>query len=304
MLAEMIQKTNVITTVYFSVGGVLFLLAAFLLYNFGQDKYSFFCLYLAVYCWYFYVLCTVTVSAVVLACAFYVTLFLSYNWYYTFSKRFMLRSYSVVKTYFTARSFLKIILWTFFVLFPTAMNSPFVFLMIYHQLIVLSWIGSQTTVQTILVIVYFWYCFLGISHYFHIFLNVREKILNYFSRRACLHFIGNVPGKNLTFQGGLKIGAAIGVAILPSTMAHIDTGYTAASHKAEAAVNVYKAEHPNATRVHLQMISDRTYHIQLEHYGMANRVSKMTGGMLGASPTVHPSPGIESGPKKLWPWGK
>jgi len=73
-----------------------------------QKEFSFFFLYFALYLLYFYCVYNVNISSILLSYIFYLSLFFLYHWYFTFTRRFILRSYSVVKVFFSSSSFVKL----------------------------------------------------------------------------------------------------------------------------------------------------------------------------------------------------
>ena len=70
-----------------------------------QKKLSFFFLYFAIYLFYFYCVYNdkVNISSILLSYMFYL-----YHWYFTFTQRFILRSYSVVKVFLYSYSLVRI----------------------------------------------------------------------------------------------------------------------------------------------------------------------------------------------------
>jgi hypothetical protein len=162
----------------------------------GQKGFSFFFLYFAFYFMYFYCVSSdnITISSTLLSYIFYLALFFSYHYYFTFTQRFILRSYSVVKVFFRSYSLIKLILWVFFILFPTLINNVFIFFLVFNPFLLLTLLAGHTIILFFLTLLYIWFSFLSISNYFKLFPKVRQEIVKYFSRRACLHFIGNSAG--------------------------------------------------------------------------------------------------------------
>ena len=165
-----------------------------------QKKVSFFFLYFAIYLFYFYCVYNdkVNTSSIVLSYTFYLSLFFLYHWYFTFTQRFILRSYSVIKVFIRSYSLVRLVLWVFLILLPTLVNNLFIFLLIFNQLLLLAFLANHVTILFFLTLLWLWFSFLSISSYFKLFPKVRQEIVKYFSRRACLHFIGNSAGSNLS----------------------------------------------------------------------------------------------------------
>jgi len=90
-----------------------------------QKRLSFFFLYFAIYFLYFYCVYNINVSSTLLSYIFYISLFFLYYWYFTFTWRFILRIYAVVKGFYNSYSLIKLTLWVFFVLFPALVNNIF-----------------------------------------------------------------------------------------------------------------------------------------------------------------------------------
>jgi hypothetical protein len=102
----------------------------------------------------------------------------------------MFRCYLVTRKYYPA----KLILWLLLVLFPTLVNNTFGYVLIMYPLFLLSWLSNNKTVFYFLALFLAWIGFLAVANHFKTFVNVRQHLLEYFSRQACLHFIGNAYG--------------------------------------------------------------------------------------------------------------
>ena len=171
---------------------VVWCLVFFCLLSYKRQKgLSFFLLYFSLYAFYFYSIYNVSISSILLSYLFYLSLFCSYHFYFTLTRRFILRSYSVIKGFFSSYSLVKGVLWVFFIFFPTLINNLFIFLLVFNQLLLLALLSNHIVILFFLILLYIWFSFLAISSYFKLFPKVRKMIVGYFSRRACLHFIEN-----------------------------------------------------------------------------------------------------------------
>jgi hypothetical protein len=210
-----------------------------------QKKPSFFFLYLATYSLNLYCVYRVSISPILIAYVFYSSAFFLYHWYFTLTRRFILRSYSVVKVFISSYSVVKLVLWLLFVLFPALVNNHFCFFLIFNRLFLQALLSNDTTISFFLIILGLWYIFLSISSYFKMFSKVRRKVLLYFSRRACLHFVGNGFGSRL----GLQVGAGLSSVLtgcIPLGMGIITYAVAEANLDGTSAVLKYEVDHPGA----------------------------------------------------------
>jgi hypothetical protein len=187
----------ILPPIYLLLCSALFLLGALICYFCEKPGASFFCFYFGLYFFLFYSIKVFTVSSNLLGYVFYLSVFIVYHYYYTFTRRFTLRVKVIIKRFWFSKSFLKLILWGFFILLPTLLNNRFIVYVVFSQLLGTALLSRHIVVSALLSLLCFWFCFLAISCYFNLFAKTRHRIVLYFSRRACLHFIGNTPGSKL-----------------------------------------------------------------------------------------------------------
>ena len=225
---------------------VLYLVGLSLIYYTSHKILSFFFLYVVFYVLYFYSISKITaISSTLLSYFFYLSLFFLYHFYFTFTKQFILRTYSIIKFFFVSSRFMKLVLWVLFILFPTLVNNLFVFLLVFNQLLVLAFLADHTIILFYLILLYIWFSFLSISNYFNVFSKVRRKIVKYFSRKACLHFIGNAPGSKLSEHLPAVLIAVM--TTVPAIAGPLNDATTSANKAGQAAIDNYKLINPNAS---------------------------------------------------------
>jgi hypothetical protein len=283
------NQAKIIPVIGILICSILCLFIAWLSYNYDNKKLSFPSFYLAVYLLYFYVVITKSfTSPILVTYILYISVFFSYHWYKTFTRRFMLRCYSVVKAFWESNSIIKLTLWVLLILIPTLINDSFIFSLVFIQLLLLSLMSHHTTILFVLILILLWFCFLGISSYFNKFPKLRERILKYFSRRACLHFIGNAMGSKIAeffgknymvILGGIATGSiSIGIPLNEAS--------TIAYKAGEAVCEEYKLTNPNATPQDLQKINDVAFHKSLKADPLASFFHRLSGGIICAPTPV------------------
>ena len=205
---------------------------------------SFFFLYATLYVLFFYCIYNIeSISSTFFSYAFYLSLFFLYHYYFTFSQRFLLRAYSIIRTFLKTEAFLKLNLWVVFILFPSLVNNIFIFFLVFNQLLVLALVANHHIILAFLSLLWIWFCFLSISNYFKLFPKIRKKILKYFSRKACLHFVGNSLGAKL--QPHLPAILIALVATIPAIAGPINDATTNANTAGDQALKNYMLKHPN-----------------------------------------------------------
>jgi hypothetical protein len=242
-----------------------------------QKKSSFFFLYLASYSLNLYCVYRVSISPILTAYVFSSSVFFLYHWYFTFTRRFILRSYSVVKAFISSYSVVKLVLWLLFVLFPVLVNNHFSFFLIFNRLFLQALLSNHTTISFFLTILGLWYIFLSISSHFKMFSKVRRKVLNYFSRRACLHFVGNGFGSRL----GLKVGAhiaATAVVCVPVCVSSALVAVESANMGGLSAVTACIENNPGASRAETKAAFVSAYNIRISTNPVASTLQDMSGG--------------------------
>lgn len=256
---------------------IVWYLGSFSLFCYKQQKVlSFFLLYCAIYLFYFYCLYNdyINISSILLSYLFYLSVFFLYHCYFTFTQRFILRSYSIVKVFLSSYSLLKLLLWVFFVLFPTLVNNLFIFFLIFNQLLLLAFLSNHTTILFFLTLLWLWFSFLSISNYFDLFPKLRQEIVKYFSRRACLHFIGNSAGSSL--KAHLPAIFIAIVTTIPAIAGPINEAATNANKAGQAALDLYKIDNPDVSPKESQEIYDRAFFKDLNNNKFATMINNIT----------------------------
>jgi hypothetical protein len=165
-------------------------LGFFCLVYYKEEKgFSFFLLFSAMYFLYLYSVVYVSLPLTLISYIFHFSLFFLYHWYYTFTRRFLLRLYSVVKVFFFSYSLVRLTLWVLLVLLPGLVNNFVCLTLVLFPLLVLSLLHNNTTILLFLTLFSLWHSFLFILNRLKLFPKAKEKIVKYFSCRACLHFI-------------------------------------------------------------------------------------------------------------------
>ena len=124
---------------------------------------------------------------------FSIMVFLIYHTYFTFSERFFLRILVVIKLYLKSNDYLKIILWSFFILLTSLCKNALTFFFLFPGLFVLTSVTCHF-LWYIIFIQWIWLIILGSLKFFSFTKFFKLKLLNYFLRSGCLHFVGNAPG--------------------------------------------------------------------------------------------------------------
>lgn len=168
-----------------------------LFYYKNHKKLSFFLNYLSLTYCYFFIILTVDISPILVTYFYYSLIFLVYHYYFTFTKRFCYRTIIVIIHYLNNLEYFKLILWFVFILIPTLLGEAFIFLMVFNPLFGFSLATANFTFFFFLFVEWSWMFGLIVSNQLNIFTPFLFKIQDYFSRNACLHYIGSNPGKQL-----------------------------------------------------------------------------------------------------------
>lgn len=186
-------------------------------YYYKYFRLSFFLLYVSLTYLYFFVILTKTVSSISMTYCYYISTFLCYHLYFTFSNRFYSRTIIIIKKYLKSSEYFKLILWIVLVFIPALFGETFIFLMVFNPLFAFSIATGNFMLVFFLLILWIWIFILIFFNEFKIFTNFLFKIQNYFSRKACLHFIGNHPGKEFCRKVGTTIACTPIVVSVPAT---------------------------------------------------------------------------------------
>ena len=121
---------------------------------------------------------------------FHFILFFTYHCFFTFTKQFYCRSLVVIKGYLNKFEIKKLILWTILMFIPTLFNSIFIFMAIFNPLLIFTAFKGHF-ILFFFIGLWLWLVFLFIFNKFNLFSTFLNNLQNFFSRRACLHFLGN-----------------------------------------------------------------------------------------------------------------
>lgn len=195
LLNLIIEKLNTVNSVLFFSG--LFLVIALLCNHYSNRALSYFFFYSSLMYTYFFFLLSLNISPSLLTYGFYFIVFISYHFYFTFSKRYYLRTIVIIRKYLNNKEYVKLVLWSYFVLLCSLIGNKFVFLGVFNPLLLFSMANSNMTFALFLIILWSWMFILIFCNEFKIYTNFLLCIQNFFSREACLHYIGANPGKML-----------------------------------------------------------------------------------------------------------
>jgi hypothetical protein len=152
-------------------------------------------MYVSLTYYYFFIILIINVSLISVTYFYYGLVFLVYHFYFTFTKRFCYRTIIVIINYLNNFEYVKLILWFVLIFIPALLGEAFIFLMVFNPLFAFSLATANFTFFFLLV-EWVWMFGLIFSNQFNIFNHFLLKIQNYFSSKACLHYIGNNPGKS------------------------------------------------------------------------------------------------------------
>lgn len=230
-----------------------------LLYSYKYYRLSFFLLYISLTYFYFFVILTEDVSSISITYYYYISIFLCFHHYFTFSNRFYGRTIIVIKKYLKNSEYFKLILWIVLVFITSLFGETFIFLMVFNPLFAFSIVTANFMVFFFLLTLWIWTFILIFCNKFKIFNNFLLKIQNYFSREACLHFIGNTPGKLLCEKIGTMIVCTPIVVSVPATAGYALDKESQTGNYAINKMHEYQANHPNSTH-------DQQYKVYQDSY--------------------------------------
>ena len=241
------------------VFSTLLLLLSLYAYFYKYVKISFFLLYMSLTYCYFFVILTENISSISITYVYYFTIFISYHLYFTFSKRFYYRTIIIIKKYVNNSEYFKLILWIVLVFITALFGEGFIFLGIFNPLFAFSLVTGNFTLFFFLLIEWGWMFILIFCNKFNIFNNFLLKIQNYFSREACLHFIGNNPGKLLCEKVGTMIVCTPIVVSVPALAGYALDKESQTGNYAINKMHEYQARFPNSTH-------DQQYKVYSDSY--------------------------------------
>lgn len=180
---------------------------------------------------------------------YYLIIFLGFHLFEnTFTKRFYLRTKIILKAYYNKSQYIKIILWFLLVLTPSLLKYPLVIITVYQPLMLFLYLFEYDKMFLFFFIILLWCFLLFVLNKYKIGLNFLNHCKNYFSRRGCLHYIGNMFGacfnqaiNNLNpwaVAGGIFV--SLGVNYILTTIDFIMTLGESGSAAAKKAKDVYE----------------------------------------------------------------
>ena len=233
--------------------------SSLLAYSYKYYRLSFFLLYVSLTYGYFFVILTKEISSITITYDYYFSIFLFYHFYFTFSKRFYCRTIVVIKKYLNGFEYFKLILWIVLVFIPALFGEAFIFLMVFNPLFGFSIVTANFSVFFFLLILWLWMFILILCNKLKIFNDFLLKILTYFSREACLHFIGNNPGKLLCEKVGLLVVCSPIVVSIPATGGYVLEKEAQTGNYAINKMHEYQANHPNSTHDQQYKVYQNSY---------------------------------------------
>lgn len=222
---------------------------------------------------YFFIILTVKVSSISVTYIYYALVFLVYHFYFTFTKRFCYRTISVIINYLNNFAYVKLILWVVLVFIPALLGEAFIFLMVFNPVFAFSLATANFTLFFFLLIEWVWMFSLIFINEFNIFNHFLLKIQNYFSRKACLHYIGNSPGKRLCNNIGPLVVCTPIVVSVPAIGGYTLDQEAKTGQYAIEKMHEYQAKHPNSTH-------DQQYKVFKNSY-QSHANSSLVGRTLG-----------------------
>ena len=238
---------------------ILCLSSSLLTYHLNYWKISFFLLYVSLTYGYFFVILTENFSPISVTYWYYFLIFIFYHLFFTFSKRFYSRTIIITKKYLNGFKYFKLILWVVLVFIPALLGNPFIFLMVFNPLFAFTLITANFEFFLYLLFTWSWMFILIFCNKFNVFKNFLLKIQDYFSRGACLHFIGNTIGKALCEKVGGVIVCTPIVVSLPAIAGYALEQESQTGKYAINKMHEFQAKHPNSTH-------DQQYKVYKDHY--------------------------------------
>lgn len=175
---------------------VIFLLLLVSLFSFeNQQLISFVFLIVSLMILFAYIIPVTGGKSSLVALFFYAGYFLAYHAYFTINKHFILRTKIILTTYLRELNLLKLILWIILVFVPSLFNNGFSFFFVLQSIMINSFFSGRYLIFYTMLGLWSWIIFLYIMNKYKLNDKFLRSLLNYFSRRACLHYIGNSFGK-------------------------------------------------------------------------------------------------------------
>ena len=189
----------------------------------------------------------------------------------TFTKKFYLRTKIILTGYYNNSEFIKIVLWFFLILIPSLIKHPIIISTVYQPLMVYCYLFKYDYILLFLSIIILWCLLLVLMNKYKIARNFLETCKRYFSRRACLHYVGNMFGSTIrkAFQGvnpykvAGNLTMAIGVSYIPGIYDFRNQLHETGVKAAKAAKNLYEN---NCIQSNIEIDSYQSYAKQLTAY--------------------------------------
>lgn len=264
---------------------VLCLNLSILFYYYKYYKLSFFLLYMSLTCCYSFIILTQDIFGIWVTYSYYLSIFLSYHFYFNLSKRSYCRTVIVIKKYLNASEYFKFILWIVFVFIPALLGDTFIFLVVFNSLFVFSLVTANFKLFFFLFIEWVWMFTLIYSNLFSIFNNFLSVVQNYFSRKACLHFIGNNIGAKLSSRLGPMVILSPIVACVPAAGGLAMEKECQTGNYAITKMHEFQSKHPDSTHNEQYKVYRSTYESHANS-SMIGRVLTSAGFMKPVSPTA------------------
>lgn len=196
---------------------------------------------------YFFIVLTINMSTIAVTYFYYGLVFFTYHYFFTFTKRFYYRTIIVIINYLNNYEYVKLLLWFFLIFIPALLGEAFIFLMVFNPLFGFSLATANFTLFFFLLIEWVWMFGLIFSNKYNIFNHFLFKIQNYFSRKACLHYIGNNIGKTLCQRIGTMIVCTPIIVSVPGIAGYVLDQEAKTGNYAIEKMHEYQAKHSNST---------------------------------------------------------
>jgi len=128
-----------------------------------------------------------------LALLYYAMLFIGFHIFEeTFTKRFYLRTKIIITGYYKKSELFKLVLWFFLIFIPSLIKHPIVIFTVYQPLMFHCYLFEYDFLLLFFFIYILWVGLLFLPVNFKITWIFLTTCQIYFSRRACLHYVGNI----------------------------------------------------------------------------------------------------------------
>lgn len=201
----------------FILAGALAFLASFFYFKLNRKKMCFLFIWVGLTTTYFFCVLEFTSKIIAIGYSYHLLVFTFYHIIFTFSRHHFLRALVIIKGYLSSQDFTKLGLWFFLIFFCSLLAEPFIILAVLIPLFIAGLAAANYVLVLFLFLMWCWLFFLTVSNWFTLFTVLLEDILRYFSRRACLHFVGNGAGSTTASKAGPFVVMAPVAVSLPAT---------------------------------------------------------------------------------------